>query len=61
MLSNYIDMVYLEFYLYYSKIGLHLLRRIKIPDAPTLFPLPRTSQISRHTVPVDFDKLIEER
>lgn len=57
MLSNYIN-----FFLYYSKLGLYLLRRIKIPDAPTLFPLPRTSpQINSRTVLVDFDKLIKER
>ena len=43
------------------KAGLDLLIRIKIPDAPTLFPLPEPHQHRKSYEPVDFDKLIEER
>ena len=38
-----------------------MLTTIKIPDAPTLFPLPGTTQQTKSHAPVDFDKLIEER
>ena len=38
-----------------------MLIRIKIPDAPTLFPLPEPHQHRKSYEPVDFDKLIEER
>lgn len=37
-----------------------MLIRIKIPDAPTLFPLPEPHQHRKSYEPVDFDKLIEE-
>ncbi|XP_022794947.1 fatty acid amide hydrolase-like [Stylophora pistillata] len=45
----------------FRKAGLDLLIRIKIPDAPTLFPLPEPHQHRKSYEPVDFDKLIEER
>lgn len=44
----------------FRKAGLDLLIRIKIPDAPTLFPLPEPHQHRKSYEPVDFDKLIEE-
>lgn len=44
----------------FRKAGLDLLIRIKIPDAPTLFPLPEPHQHRKSFEPVDFDKLIEE-
>ncbi|KAJ7363456.1 hypothetical protein OS493_009610 [Desmophyllum pertusum] len=44
----------------FRKMELDLLRRIKIPDAPTLFPLPRSAPQTNSHAPVDFDKLIEE-
>lgn len=44
----------------WRKLGLDMLTTIKIPDAPTLFPLPGTTQQTKSHAPVDFDKLIEE-
>ena len=49
------------FFLTRRKAGLDLLIRIKIPDTPTLFPLPEPHQHRKSYEPVDFDKLIEER
>jgi len=43
------------------KAELDLLHRIRIPDSPTLFPLPDPSPQTKNLSPVDFDTLLKER
>ena len=48
-------------FLMHRKIELDLLRKIRIPDGPTLFPVVNTPWKNKEHEAVDFDKLIEKR
>lgn len=45
----------------YRRTDLESFRRVRIPDAPTLFPLPGPASQTTTCSPVNFNKLIEKR
>ena len=44
---------------YQRKINMDQFRQRRLPDAPTLFPLPKSSPKTMTYTPVNFDKLVD--